>query len=171
MMAAAPDGRGSQRCMAPAPMLANTCRFRVAAALPWRLAGGQAASSARCDVGRQADHLRQHTPDFNRFHSSLGLPPKSRLVKFRHCGSSERWHYSPMAVDHRNRRRAEPVRRPDRRVLIEAPVRRGRTAGAGGVDPRDPRRPSACQPGTTSCGRPTHQPSGPCLFTGLYTDE
>ncbi len=33
----------------------------------------------------------QHTPDFERFHSSLGLLSKSRVVQSRHCGSSERW--------------------------------------------------------------------------------
>jgi hypothetical protein len=75
-----------------------------------------------------------------------------------------------MAVDHRNRRGAEPIRRPDRRVLIASPARCGCTAGAGGVDPWDLRCPTACQPGSTSRGRPNHQPSGPCLFTELYTD-
>jgi hypothetical protein len=47
--------------------------------------------SARCDVDRQADYLRQRTPDFDRFHSSLGLLPKYRLVQSCHCGSSKRW--------------------------------------------------------------------------------
>ena len=57
---------------------------------------GKWAGSARCDVGRQADHLRQHTPDFDRFHSSLGLPPKSvsyslATVDLRSAGTTRRW--------------------------------------------------------------------------------
>lgn len=114
-------------------------------------------------------HPRQHTPDFDRFHSSPGLPPKAGVVQSRHCGSSARWYDLAMAADRRNRRRAEPVCRPDRRVLVASPVRRGRTARAGGMDPCNPRRPSGCQPGATSCCRPTRQPSGPWLFTGFCT--
>ena len=52
--------------------------------------------SARCDVGRQTDHLRQRTPNFDRFHSSLGLPPKSvsyslATVDLRSAGTTRRW--------------------------------------------------------------------------------
>ena len=169
------DGRGSQRCMVglgrsgadvgqylPIP---RRCGAAVAI-------GRWSSDQVRSGATWAGEHtIRQHTPDFNRFHSSLGLLPKSSLVKLRHCGSSERCYYSPMAVDHRTRRRGEPVRCPDRRVLIASPARRGCVAGAGGVDPWIPRCPSACHPGASSCGRPTHQPSGPWLFTGLYADE
>lgn len=125
------------------------------------------------EVGRIAafDHLRYRTPDFDRFHSPLGLPRKSRLVQSCHGGSAERWYDSTMAADRRNRRRAEPVRRPDRRVLLASPILRGRTAGAGGVDPGDRRCPSTYRPGTPSCRRSIHEPPEPWRLAELHTDE
>lgn len=65
-----------QRAWLPAPK-ASSAGTEFHSACDWQ--AGRRPGSARCDVGRQADYLRQHTPDFDRFHSLLGLLPKSRV--------------------------------------------------------------------------------------------
>jgi hypothetical protein len=124
----------------------------------------------KCDIRRKQDHLRQHTPNFDRFHSSLGLLPPSRVVRSFYCGSAEHWYDSTMAVNHRDRCCAESIWCRHRRLGGAVSGCRGFTVAMGGVVTGDPRCRRKCRP-SANCGwLPTREPSRPSLFIGRFTD-